>query len=131
MAEEKEKSVVGYVVVWGVLAVLTVATWVLGSKVQLGPYSLPVSLGIAVLKTVLVAMFFMHLVEQPGARRVVLPVSVVFLGLLMGVTLLEAMTRIHMARPNGIQEELEPKRPASTRTAPPGSGPEKPRWMGN
>jgi cytochrome c oxidase subunit 4 len=90
----------------------------------------PTSLGIAVLKTVLVAMFFMHLAEQRGARRVVLPVSVLFLGLL-GMTVLEAMTRLRMARPDGIQEELEPKRPAPTRTVAPGSGPEKPRWMGH
>jgi cytochrome c oxidase subunit IV len=130
MAEEKkEKSAWGYVGVWVVLVVLTVTTWILGTKVPLGPFSLPTSLGIAVVKTVLVAMFFMHLVEQPGARRVVLPVSVVFLLLLMGVSLIDAMTRIHMARPDGIPEELQPKRPASTRTAPPGSNP--PRWMGN
>jgi cytochrome c oxidase subunit 4 len=112
-----------------VLVVLTVVTWVLGTKVPLGPYSLPTSLGIAVVKTVLVAMFFMHLVEQPGARRVVLPVSAVFLMLLLGLTLIEAMTRIHMARPDGVPEELQPKRPTSTRTAPPGSGPT--RWMGH
>ncbi|MFY0562264.1 cytochrome C oxidase subunit IV family protein [Archangium lansingense] len=118
---EKKKSTWGYVAVWVVLVVLTVLTWVLATKAKLGPYSLPTSLGIAVVKTVLVAMFFMHLVEQRGARRVVLPISVLFLGLLLGVSLLEAMTRIRMARPDGIQEELEPKRPASTRTAPLGS----------
>jgi cytochrome c oxidase subunit 4 len=124
-----EKSAWGYVGVWLVLVVLTVVTWVLGTKVPLGPYSLPTSLGIAVVKTVLVAMFFMHLVEQPGARRVVLPVSAVFLMLLLGLTLIEAMTRIHMARPDGVPEELQPERPTSTRTAPPGSGPT--RWMGH
>lgn len=129
MAEEKKKSAWGYVGVWGVLAVLTVVTWVLGTKLKLGAFSLPVALGLAVMKTVLVAMFFMHLVEQPGARRVVLPVSAVFLCLLLGVTLLEAMTRSRMSRPDGHQEELEPRRPASTRTAPPGSGTR--RLMGN
>ncbi|WNG41606.1 oxidase [Archangium violaceum] len=128
MAEEKKKSAWGYVAVWAVLSVLTVATWVLGTKLKLGPLGLPVALIIAVAKTVLVAMFFMHLVEQRGARRVVLPVSAVFLCLLLGVTLLEAMTRVRMARPNGIKDELEPKRPASTRTEPPGS---PNRWMGN
>ncbi|MFY0527271.1 cytochrome C oxidase subunit IV family protein [Archangium gephyra] len=128
---EKKKSTWGYVAVWVVLVVLTVVTWVLGTKVKLGPYSLPTSLGIAVVKTMLVAMFFMHLVEQRGTRRVVLPVSVLFLGLLLGVSLLEAMTRVRMARPDGIDEELEPKRPASTRTTPPGTGPEEPRWMGH
>jgi cytochrome c oxidase subunit 4 len=127
----KTRSTWGYVGVWVVLVVLTLVTWVLGTKLKLGPYSLPASLGIAVVKTVLVAMFFMHLVEQRGTRRVVLPVSALFLGLLLGVTLLEAMTRVRMARPDGLDEELEPKRPASTRTTPPGTGPGKPRWMGN
>ncbi|AKI98757.1 cytochrome c oxidase subunit 4 [Archangium gephyra] len=127
----KTRSTWGYVGVWVVLVVLTLVTWVLGTKLKLGPYSLPASMGIAVVKTVLVAMFFMHLVEQRGTRRVVLPVSVLFLGLLLGVTLLEAMTRVRMARPDGIDEELEPKRPASTRTVTPGSGAEEPRWMGN
>lgn len=110
----KKKSTWGYVGVWLVLVVLTLVTWMLGTKAKLGPYSLPASMGIAVVKTVLVAMFFMHLVEQRGSRRVVLPVSVLFLGLLLCVSLLEAMTRIRMARPDGIEEELKPKRPAST-----------------
>jgi cytochrome c oxidase subunit IV len=104
MAEEKkEQSAWGYVVVWVGLVVLTVTTWVLGTKLKLGPYSLPASLVIALVKTVLVAMFFMHLVEQPGARRVVLPVSALFLSLLLGLSLLEAMTRVRMARPDGGQ----------------------------
>jgi cytochrome c oxidase subunit 4 len=129
MAERaEEKSAWGYVGIWAVLAVLTVATWILGTQMKLGPFALPVALLIAVVKTVLVAMYFMHLVEQRGARRVVFPVSVVFLALLMGVTLIDAMTRIRMARPDGIKDELEPKRPASTRTEPPGS---PNRWMGN
>ncbi len=123
----EKKSTWGYVGVWVVLVVLTVATWVLGTKMKLGPYSLPTSLGIAVVKTVLVAMFFMHLVEQPGARRVVFPVSALFLALLLGVSLVEAMTRVRMARPDG-PKALEPARPASTRTAPPGS---PTRWMGH
>jgi hypothetical protein len=72
-----------------------------------------------------------HLVEQPGARRVVLPLSAVFLVLLLGITLIEAMTRIHMARPDGIPEELEPKRPARPLRAPdPHTGwvPEREAW---
>lgn len=130
MAETK-KSAWGYVAVWAVLAVLTVATWVLGKKVQLGTYSLPVAMLIAITKTALVAMFFMHLVEQPGAMRVVLPVSAVFLFLLMGIVLLEAGTREMMARPDGFKRELEPKRPTSTRTSSPGSDADSHRWMGN
>ena len=127
MAEHGKKGVWGYVGVWGVLVVLTVATWQLGTRGHLGSWSLPVALGIAMAKTALVAMFFMHLVEQPGARRVVLPVAALFLALLLGVSLVEAMTRVRMARPDG-SKALEPARPASTRTAPPGS---PNRWMGN
>ena len=127
MARSAEKSAWGYVGVWAVLSVLTVATWWLGTKVQLGPWSLPVALLIAVAKTVLVAMFFMHQEEQPGARRVALPVSALFVMLLMGGVLLEAMTRERMGRPDG-PKTLEPVRPGPTRTAPPGS---PTRWMGH
>jgi cytochrome c oxidase subunit IV len=127
MAEHGRKSVWGYVGVWGVLVVLTVATWLLGTRGHLGHWSLPVAVGIALAKTALVAMFFMHLVEQPGARRVVFPVSALFLALLLGLSLVEAMTRVRMARPDG-PKALEPARPASTRTAPPGS---PTRWMGH
>ncbi|EPX63990.1 Cytochrome c oxidase polypeptide IV [Cystobacter fuscus DSM 2262] len=127
MAEHGRKSAWGYVGVWGVLVVLTVATWLLGTRGHLGHWSLPVAVGIALAKTALVAMFFMHLVEQPGARRVVFPVSALFLALLLGLSLVEAMTRVRMARPDG-PKALEPARPGSTRTAPPGS---PTRWMGN
>lgn len=104
-------STLRYVVIWLALAVLTVATWILGRKVPLGIFSLPVALAIAVAKTVLVAMFFMHLVEQPGARRLVLPVAVLFLTLLLGVTLLETMMRFPPVQKGTIDWELEPLRP--------------------
>jgi cytochrome c oxidase subunit IV len=115
MAAKAEKTVAGYLGVWLLLSVLTVATWWLGTKVQLGAWSVPVALGIAVAKTALVAMFFMHLIEQPGARRVVLPVSMLFMAVLLGVVLLEAATRERMARPDG-PKALEPVLPGATRT---------------
>jgi cytochrome c oxidase subunit IV len=120
MAAMAARTTWGYLGVWLVLAVLTVATWWLGTRVQLGTWAVPVALGIAVAKTLLVAMFFMHLVEQPGARRVVLPVAMLLLAVLLTVVLLEAATRDRMSRPDG-PKAMEPVRPASTRTAPPGS----------
>lgn len=118
MAKHEGSSTLRYVGIWVALAVLTVATWILGEKVHLGALALPVSLAIAIAKTVLVAVFFMHLVEQPGARRLVFPVSVAFLTLLLGVTLLEAMTRFPPVQKGTIDWELEPLRPAPTRTTP-------------
>lgn len=109
----KEKSPWGYVGVWAVLSVLTVLTWWLGTRAHLGHFSLPVAMAIALAKTALVALFFMHLVEQPGARRVVLPVAGVFVALLLSVVLLEAMTRVHMARPDGIKPLSPPVAGAS------------------
>jgi len=120
MAHESGESMStwGYVGVWVVLAVLTVATYVLGRHMTLGPYSLPTSLVIATVKTVLVAMFFMHLVEQQGSRRLIFPVAVLYVALLLGISLLEVMTRYRPTVQGGIDVVLEPKRPAPTRTAP-------------
>jgi len=57
---------------------------------------------IATVKTVLVAMFFMHLVEQPGSRRLIFPVAVLYVALLLGISLLEVMTRYRPAVQGGL-----------------------------
>ncbi|HSP77577.1 MAG TPA: hypothetical protein VLQ93_03560 [Myxococcaceae bacterium] len=69
-------------------------------------------------KTVKVAMFFMHVLEQPGSRRIIFPVAVLYVALLLGISLLEVMTRYRPTVQGGIDVVLEPKRPAPTRTTP-------------
>jgi cytochrome c oxidase subunit 4 len=46
-----------------------------------------------------VALFFMHLYDQPGPNRLVLLSSLVFVALLIGLTLLDNATRFPLANP--------------------------------
>jgi cytochrome c oxidase subunit 4 len=81
------------VIVWVALVVLTVTTYVTG-RMHLGTWALPIALGIAVTKSLLVILFFMHLWEQKGANRI-------FVALLISLTLGDVATRFSLATPAG------------------------------
>jgi cytochrome c oxidase subunit 4 len=57
------------------------------------------ALAIATVKAALVAVFFMHLWEEQGIARLVLVVSALFVALLIGLTLIDNMTRFPYANP--------------------------------
>lgn len=81
-----------HVVCWLALCVLTIATYSL-SGVNLGAWSLLVSLCIAVAKSTVVVLFFMHLWEHRGANRLVFVAAVFFIALLIGGILADVATR--------------------------------------
>ncbi|HZZ85934.1 MAG TPA: cytochrome C oxidase subunit IV family protein [Anaeromyxobacteraceae bacterium] len=88
-----------YLAVWAALCVLTVGTF-LASRLSLGPpWHLLVALLIAGAKASLVALFFMHLWDQPGVNRLVFLTSLVFVALLIGLVLLDNATRFPLANP--------------------------------
>ena len=87
-----------YFIVFAALLTLTLTTYLL-SGAQLGAWEVPVALGIATAKTVLVALFFMHLWEQRAAYRLVLVVSTLFVLILMTFTLADVHTRFPLAAP--------------------------------
>ena len=88
-----------YVAVWVALCALTVGT-LLASRLSLGPpWHLLVALAIAAAKAGLVALFFMHLWDQPGVNRLVFATSLVFVALLIGLVLLDSATRFPLANP--------------------------------
>ena len=58
-----------------------------------------VALAIATVKAALVAVFFMHLWEEKGVARLVLLVSAVLVALLIGLTLIDNMTRFPYTNP--------------------------------
>ena len=68
MAARVERTTWGYLGAWLVLAGLTVVLWRLGSALNLETGSLPLALGLAGAKTMLVTLFFLHWVERYGAR---------------------------------------------------------------
>jgi cytochrome c oxidase subunit 4 len=95
-----------YVIVWIALLVLTVVTY-FASRVHLpGGWHIAVALLIACVKGGMVALFFMHLWDQPGANRLVFMTSLVFVALLIGLTVLDNATRFPLANPPGAAGAL-------------------------
>jgi len=73
---------------FGALVVLTIMTYG-ATYVDLGPLNLFVALGIAALKAVLVALFFMHLFWDNRINAVILVCGVLILALFIGIALLD------------------------------------------
>jgi len=101
VAEEGEHhSALPYFLVWVALIVLTATTWYTG-RMHLGTWALPLALAIAVTKSLLVILFFMHLWEQKGANRIVIATSFVFVALIISFTVADVATRFPLATPAG------------------------------
>jgi cytochrome c oxidase subunit 4 len=101
LAEETERhSSLPYVLVWVALIVLTATTYVTG-RMHLGTWALPVALIIAVTKSLLVILFFMHLWEQKGVNRLVIATSFVFVALVISLTVADVATRFPLSTPAG------------------------------
>jgi cytochrome c oxidase subunit IV len=98
--EEHEHSAVLYVVIWVVLVGFTILTYLTG-RAHLGTWALPLALAIAITKSSLVVLFFMHLYDQPGANRLVILTSFIFVALIISLTLSDFATRFPLATPAG------------------------------
>ena len=96
-------SAIPYFLVWIALIVLTVTTYVTGHvmREQLGKWGLPVALIIAITKSLLVILFFMHLWEQKGANRIVIATAFIFVLLLISLAVGDVATRFPLATPAG------------------------------
>jgi len=81
-----------YWLTWVGLIVLTVTTFAL-SYVDLGAAEMPVAMGIAVVKTTLVTLFFMHLIESSFGYRFIMLLGVLFIMVMMSFTLLDLVAR--------------------------------------
>lgn len=92
MTTRHHVSGAGYLVTWLALVVLTVTTFLL-SRLHLGAWEMVVALGIAVAKATLVILFFMHLLEQRFANRLVVGVSVGFIVLIVSLVVADVATR--------------------------------------
>lgn len=75
------------------LAILTVITVAVGYMQLPPPYNVIFSIGIAVVKASLVAMFFMNLYWDKKFNALVLVISIIFLSALVGITMLDTMFR--------------------------------------
>jgi len=89
-----------YFFVWVLLIALTATTWATG-RMHLGTWALPLALAIAIAKSLLVILFFMHLWEQKGVNRIVIGTSFVFVALIISLTVADVATRFPLATPAG------------------------------
>lgn len=133
MAENGEHhSALPYLLVWVALLILTFTTYLTG-RMHLGTWALPLALVIAVTKSLLVILFFMHLWEQKGANRIVIGTSFVFVVLLVSLTVADVATRFSLATPAGapfgtdVPSQLE--EPAPEHYPPAGKVGEPPRGV--
>ena len=95
-----------YALVWVALVVFTFLTWGV-SKVHVpGGWHVGIALLIAAVKGGLVALFFMHLWDQQGSNRLVFLISLSFVALFVGLTLLDNATRFPLANPPGAAGAL-------------------------
>jgi cytochrome c oxidase subunit 4 len=82
-----------YFIVYAALLFLTFSTYGIATQLHLGGWEIPVALGIAVCKTLLVGLFFMHLMHAGKLIWLILGAGVLFLAILMSLTLGDYWTR--------------------------------------
>src|SRR5262249_47779461 len=105
-----------YLGTWVGLLALTLLSFGL-SYVHTGAWEMPIALLIAVVKSLLVLLFFMHLVEQKFIHGFVVVVAVALLGLLLLLVAADVKTR-HTFPPAPLPEAPPPPLPP----APPPGG---------
>jgi cytochrome c oxidase subunit 4 len=82
-----------YLVVYATLLGLTLLTYLSSTRGHMGAWEVPVALGIATTKTVLVGLFFMHLLYASRLVWLVLATGVLFLAIMISLTLADYTTR--------------------------------------
>lgn len=85
---ERHISLWGLLGVWAALLGLTALT-VAASQINLGAMNVWIALGIATLKAVLVLLFFMHMLYERPINFIVLCTALIFVGLFIGMVLLD------------------------------------------
>ncbi|SRR6266508_3974348 len=82
------------------LYVGTFLTWSLAKK-DFGAWSFIIAMAIAFTKGSLVVLFFMHLWDQKGPSRLTMVIALLFVGLLIGLTCSDVLTRFPLSLPPG------------------------------
>jgi len=90
--QEHVDSIKIYTVIFLSLLILTGATTVV-STIDLGPFNVVMALLIAVVKMLLVALFFMHLRHSTILTKVVVGGGMLWLGILLVLSLSDFVTR--------------------------------------
>jgi cytochrome c oxidase subunit 4 len=85
-------SVKTYTIIWIILLIGTAVTTVV-AHVDLGPFSVVVALAIAACKTLLVALFFMHIRHSSRLTKLVVAGGLLWLGILLLLTMADFVSR--------------------------------------
>ena len=104
----KPHSAMTYVVVFVVLMVLALTTYLLGEGRLPKAWALWVAMLIACIKAGLVLTYFMHLNEHKGAVRVTVGLAVFFILMLIGGTISDAATRYEPTNARSAPFGVEP-----------------------
>ena len=89
-----------YVVVFTALLVLTAIT-VWTARHDFGALNTPVAMGIAVVKALLVILFFMHVKYGSRMTKLIVGVAFFFLGIMLTLTLSDYLSRGWFTAPDG------------------------------
>lgn len=81
-----------YYAIYVALLVFTYLTWQI-AYFDLGPLNTVVALGIAVIKALLVVLFFMHVKDSPHLTWAAIAAGVFWFGILIALTLGDYLTR--------------------------------------
>ncbi len=81
-----------YVVIWGLLMALLVLTVAI-SEVDLGTWNFAIAFAIAMVKAVLIVLFFMHVRYSPGLTKVVACAGFFWLAIMLGLTFADYASR--------------------------------------
>lgn len=76
----------------GVLMLLLAVTWVIG-YINLGMFNVIIALAIAIIKALLVALFFMHIKGSSRLLHLAATVGVIWLLIMLSLTLTDYFTR--------------------------------------
>jgi cytochrome c oxidase subunit 4 len=90
--QEHVESIKTYALIFVALLALTLAT-TLVATIDLGPLNIVAALFIAVVKMLLVALFFMHLRHSTVLTKVVVGGGMLWLGILLVLSLADFVTR--------------------------------------
>ncbi|MFO0841480.1 MAG: cytochrome C oxidase subunit IV family protein [Gemmataceae bacterium] len=82
-----------YVAIYVTLLGLTALTVYIATQGHMGVWEVPIALGIAATKTVLVGLFFMHLIHSTRLTWLVIAAGLLFLVVMIGLTWADYWTR--------------------------------------
>ena len=85
-------ATVPYVLTFAALLLLTTGTLAL-SFLPHGAWTVPATIGIALLKSILIALYFMHLREEPASSWIALLISFLMVATLVGLATLDVASR--------------------------------------